>query len=455
MTKDMKFTRRDFLVGSGAIIAAGTLGLAFSCKNEILSSTEVVSSTDNSIVIAVVTSLGSIEGADALRCVQMAADEINSRGGVSIEGEKCTFKVVSIDTRESEPGIPVSDALAALEKIILEKKPCAIVAGAFRSEVLLASMDVIAKYKVPYIATIAMTPEYQDDIVRYYTKYKYCFRTGFNSAYLTIYLSDVMGYLRKQFGLSEAFIVAQDVLWAKSAASGVEVMLRAQGWEILGMDAYPTGASDFSASLIKAKDRKTQVIIPIFDMPQAGILLKQTRSMNVPAILCGFISPVAQENAWSVFEGQVDGMINFVYEVGPIPVTAVPKSIDFNEAYGKKYGEDKRIQISGHGPAPSYDAVYVLADAIQRADTLDGDALVTALEGTDVRGVIGRIKFGEIKIRPGFESILEQNHQVTYGSDPNETAIGCAFQWRNGKRVIVYPPVLAQDNKIELPSYVK
>ena len=52
----------------------------------------------------------------------------------------------------------------------------------------------------------------------------------------------------------------------------------------------------------------------------------------------GFISPIACENAWKVFEGEVDGFINMVYEVGPIPVKAVPKSVAFNENYGKRYG---------------------------------------------------------------------------------------------------------------------
>lgn len=394
------------------------------------------------IVIGVPTALGAIEGADSLRAVQLAVEEINAQGGVSVGGVKRPLEVVSIDTREHEPGIPVQDALAALEKLIVQKKPHAILVGAFRSEVLLASMDLINKYKLPYITTIAMTPVFQQKVTQDYDKYKYMFRNCLNGSYLVMYLSQTMKFLNKEFGFNKAYIVTQDVLWAKGTGAGLEKWFKENGWEVVGNDAYPTGAGEFSSSLTKARVGKAQVIVPIFDMPQAGILVKQTRSMKVPALVAGFISPVAPGNAWEVFEGEVEGMVNFVFEIGPIPVKAVPKSVQFQEKYGKKFGEELRIKMSGHGPGPSYDAVYMLANAIERAKTLEAEALVKALEATDMTGVTGRIKFGK-------------DHQAIYGLDPKETAIGAAFQWRKPKvRVPVFPEVAAE-GKIELPGYMK
>jgi len=394
------------------------------------------------IVIGVPTALGSIEGADGWRSVQMAVEEINAKGGVSVGGVKRPLKAYSIDTREHEPGIPVHDALTAVEKLILEKKPHAIVLGAFRSEILMASMDLIAKYKLPYICSIAMTPAFQKKIVENYGQYKYMFRNCLNAIYLVKYLQGVMAFLNKEFGFTKAYLTIQDTLWAQATGKGLDKWYKGHGWEVAGFDPYPLGASDFSPSLIKVRAKKSQVIVPIFDMPQSGILLKQARSMKAPALLCGFISPVAPGNAWEVFEGEVEGMVNFLFEIGPIPVKAVPKSVAYNENYGKRWGDDARIKLSGHGPGPSYDSVYVLADAIERAGTLEPDALVSALEKTDLSGVVGRIKFAK-------------DHQVVYGFDPKETAIGCAFQWRKpGVRVPVFPEVVAE-GKIELPPYMK
>jgi len=393
------------------------------------------------IVIGVPTALGSIEGRDGWMAIQMAVEEINAKGGVQVGATKHLLRAYSIDTREHEPGIPVHDALTAMEKLILERKPHAIVLGNFRSEVLLSAMDLISKYKLPYICSIAMTPLMQKKVTEEYDKYKYVFRNGLNAPYLAMYLGGVMGFIKKEFGFNKSYIITQDVLWAKGTGGGLEKWYKENGWEVAAFDTYATGASDFSPSMIKARAQKAQVIVPIFDMPQSGILLKQARAMQIPALLAGFISPAVTENAWKVFEGEVDGMINMIYEVGPIPVKAVPKSVTFNENFGKRWGEKARTELSGHGPGPSYDAVYIMANAIERAKTVEPDAVVKAIEQTDMQGVIGRIRFGK-------------DHQVVYGFDPKETALGVGFQWVKGQRVVVFPEVVAE-GKIQLPPYMK
>jgi len=394
------------------------------------------------IILGVPTALGSIEGRDGWMAIQMARDEINAKGGVVVGKTKHKIEVYSIDTREHEPGIPVQDALTAMEKLILEKKPHAIVLGNFRSEVLLAAMDLISKYKIPYICSIAMSPLMQKKVLDDYDKYKYIFRNCINAPYLATYLGGVMGFVKKEFNFNKAYIITQDVLWAKGTGQGLEKWYKENGWEVIGFDTYATGSSDFSPSLIKVRAQKAQVVVPIFDMPQSGVLLKQARAMQIPALLAGSTSPLAPENAWEVFQGEVEGMINMQYEVGPVPVKAVPKSVAFNENFGKKWGEDARKRLSHHGPAPSYDAVYIMASAIERAKSVDPDAVISALEKTDLSGVVGRIRFGK-------------DHQVIYGYNPKETALGCGFQWKKpGKRVVIFPEVVAE-GKIELPAYMK
>jgi len=414
----------------------------FSLSLGLLFGGSVYAAGGSPIVFGVPTALGSIEGRDGWMAIQMAVEEINARGGVQVGGEKRPLKAYSIDTREHEPGIPVHDALTAVEKLILEKKPHAIVLGAFRSEILMASMDLISKYRMPYICSIAMTPAYQKKIVQKYDKYKYCFRNCLNAIYLVTYLQGTMEFLNKEFGFSKAYLIVQDTLWAQATGKGLSEWYEKNNWEVAGFDAYPLGASDFSSSLIKIRAKKAQVIVPIFDMPQSGILLKQARAMKIPALLCGFISPVAPGDAWEVFEGEVEGMVNFLFEIGPIPITAVPKSVAFNKNFGKRWGEKARVQLSGHGPGPSYDSVYIMVDAITRAGSLDPDEIVGVLEKTDMKGVVGRIRFGK-------------DHQVVYGLDPEETALGIAFQWRRADlRVPVFPEVVAK-GKIQLPPYMK
>jgi len=392
------------------------------------------------IILGVPTSLGFLEGKEGLACVNMAVDEINAAGGVNVAGVMRPFKVVAIDARGAEPGVPVSDVIRAHKKLILEDKADFIIFGSFRSECAIACMDVVGQHKVPMILGTAMSPGMQKKVMTDYDKYKYTFRVCLNAVYLIKYLGGTMAYLNKEFGFNKVFIMNQDVAWARKTGDlMIKLVFDKMGWKVVGRQQYPTGSSDFSAGLMQAKAKGAQVILPIFDMPQSGILVKQWKTMHIPALMAGFISPLAGPGAWKSFDGKIAGAMNCIFEIGNMPVPKVPKSVVFAEKYEKKYG--KPIE-AGHSPAPAYEMIYILKEAIEKAGSVDGDKVVAALEKTDRMGAMGRIKFGK-------------DHQVIYGNDPKVEALGCMIQWREpGKRVIVYPPSVAED-KIELPEGLK
>lgn len=393
----------------------------------------------DTVIIGVATSTGFLEGDESLKAATLAVEEINAKGGVNIAGSKKKLVLESIDIRDAAPGVPVPEALLGMEKIILEKKVHAMVVGPFRSEALLAGMDMLAKYKVPLLGTIAMTPASEDKIKKEPDKYKYIFRTCLNAKYLVGYLVGMMKHLEKEFGFNKLFVMHQDVLWARGTAEKVAEVLKGGGWNILGIEAYPTGASDFSAGLLKAKASGAQIIMPVFDMPQSGILVKQWNSMKVAALMAGFISPMSGSEAWKTFEGKIGGALNAIFEIGNIPVPKVPSSVAFYEAYKKRWGREVQ---SGHGPAPAYDSVYLLSEALERAGKLDPDAIASELKKSDRAGAIGRIRFDE-------------GHQAVFGNDPSQAALGCVVQWgEGGKRVVVYPEAVAEA-KIKLPEWIK
>jgi len=394
--------------------------------------------TAESIIIGVPTSLGFLEGREGMRSVQMAVEEINNKGGVAVGSTKMLLKLESLDIRDASPGVPVPEALLGLEKIILEKKPTALLIGPFRSEALIASMDIISKYKIPMLGTIAMSPASEEKIKKDPEKYKYIFRICLNANFLVKYLAGTMALINEEFGFNRVYIMHQDVAWARATVDSLEKeYFDKAGWDIAEKQSYPTGSTDFSSALMKARAKKAQVIVPIFDMPQGGILVKQWNSMKVTSLLAGFISPLAGPKAWNTFDQNISGAINCNYEMGSaISSEKMPLSVAFEKAYQKRWGESLE---AGHGPAPSYEAVYILAEAIERAGSLDADALVAELEKTDRIGIMGRIKFDE-------------GHQAIYDMDPETSAIGAVFQWNSdGTRTIVFPPALA-NGKIRLPE---
>jgi branched-chain amino acid transport system substrate-binding protein len=415
-------------------IIAATLLLSMTFHTPVLFAAEP-------ILVGVPTALTALEGRESLKAVQMAADEINAKGGVKVGEVQRPIKIETIDLRDASAGVPVSEALLGLEKIITEKKVSALLVGPFRSEALLAGMDILAKYKVPMLGTIAMSPKSEEKIKQDPEKYKYTFRVCLNSQQLVGYLAKSLGFMHQQFGFKRLFVMHQDVLWARLTGEfTAKVASGKMGWETVGTEVYPTGSSDFSAGLMKAKTKEAQVILPVFDMPQSGILLKQWRTMRVPAILAGFISPMAGPGAWKTFDGKIGGLLNANFEIGSaIPTEKYEPAKKFYEAYLAKYGQPME---AGHGPAPSYDSVYILAEAIERAGSLDPDKIVAEIKKTDRQGVIGKIKF-------------DSGNQVIYGDDPAQTAAGCISQWTEaGKRVIVFPQALAE-GVIALPEWVK
>ncbi|MBW2201875.1 MAG: ABC transporter substrate-binding protein, partial [Deltaproteobacteria bacterium] len=271
--------------------------------------------TEKPIVIGVPSSLKTLEASEALKAITMAVEEINAKGGVQVGDKKRPMEIASIDTRGGEPGVPIADALLAIEKLFLEKKPDAVLLGPFRSEVLLAAMDIYSKYKMVSI-NVAMTPKFVSKYKGDPEKYKYCFRM-LNAKYVVGYLIKTFSKLKKDYGFNNVYIIVQDVLWANAIGKGMKGWFEKAGWKVAGLDAYPTGASDFSASLIKAKKAGSHVIMPIFDMASSGTLALQWKDMRVPALPVGFISPLMGSKAAKTFGSDVvDGVVN----MGALPV---------------------------------------------------------------------------------------------------------------------------------------
>ena len=420
------------LVGLSFLIA-GLLNIQFLNSNAY--------AQEKPIVIGAPLATAFLYGWDAERAIKLAVEEINAKGGVTVGKEKRPFKVEVMDTRDLEPGVPVSDALLVVEKLILEKNADFIVGGPVRSEAALAAMDLLSKYKkVSILTTGALTPAYSARIAKEYDKFKYCFRISGEVGWMVTgeFLPCLMD-IKAKYGLNKLFIMIQDVAHARGGGDLVAKLASEKGWEIVGKEIYPTGTTDYSVGLMKAKKENAQVILIWMDMPETSILLKQWYDMKVPALPFGTIISAAEEPGfWKATEGKGEYCMASVVNAGNTPSKATPWTMKFVEAYTKRW----KVEPEGYGTSSSYMAVYVLKDAIERAGTLDSDAVVAALEKTDMMGVYGRIRFNP------------QTHQAIPSVDPNEGAVGTIFQWQAGKRVVVFPPKIAM-GEIKLPPWMK
>jgi branched-chain amino acid transport system substrate-binding protein len=391
------------------------------------------------IIIGVATSLQLLEGRESLRAVELAVEEINHRGGVRIGRERWPLRVRTVDLQEGSSDASVSKSLQQMDSFIEKEKINALLVGPFRSEVLLAGMNRLADHQIPLLGTIAMSAASEGLILKN-RRHRNIFRLGLDSKYLVEYLIKIMKFLKEKFHFKKVYLINQDVAWTRSAASLlIKLYFEKAGWEVIALDTYPTGATDFTQGLKKARENNAQVILPIFDMPESSLLVEQWNAMKIPALLCGFISPMVGPGAWPRFAGKIAGSLNVIFELGNVPSDRFKPARAFYEAYRTRYGEEIE---SGHGPAPSYESVYVLAEAIEKAGSLDPARLIPALEKTDRSGSMGRIRF-------------HRGHQVLFGEDPQQEALACVIQWtREGVRKIVYPDSIAE-SEIALPPALR
>jgi len=396
------------------------------------------------IVLGCPLSTAFLYGWDAERAITLAVEEINAAGGVNVAGKKRPFKVEVIDTRDLEPGVPVSEALLVVEKLILGKKADFIIGGPVRSEAAMAAMDLLSKYKkVSILTTGVLTPKYHRRVAKEYDKFKYCFRiTGEAVWMVTGEIIPCLIDIGKRFGVDRLFIMIQDVAHARGGGGLIAKIMAKKGWHVIGKpEIYPTGTTDFSMGLIKAKREKAQVILIWMDMPETSILLKQWYDMKIPALPFGSIIAAAEQPGfWKATEGKGEYCLANVVNAGNAPSEATPWTMKFVKAYKKRWN----IEPEGYGTSTSYMAPYVLKDAIERAGSLKSDAVVKALEEIDMMGVYGRIRFDPKK----------KDHQVIPSVDPQKGAVGTIFQWQAGKRIVVFPKKISM-GEIQLPPWMK
>ena len=399
-----------------------------------------VASAEKPIVIGCPLSTGFLYGWDAERGVTLAVEEINAQGGVDVGGKKRPFSVQVIDTRDLEPGVPVADALLAVEKLILDKKADFIIGGPVRSEAALAAMPLLSKHKkVSILTTGVLTPKYHAMVAENYDKFKYCFRIHGEAGNLVGEIFANFTELKEKYGFNNLFIIAQDVTHARGAAEIVKKIALEKGWNVTGLEVYPTGATDFSMGLLKAKKTESQIINIWMDMPESAILLKQWYDMKIPALPFGStLAAAEQPGFWKATEGKGEYALCNVVNAGNAPCEATPWTMKFYNAYSQRWG----IEPEGLGTSSSYMAVYVLKDAIERAGSLDPDKVVTAMEQTDLMGVYGRLRFNP------------KTHQVIPSTDPAEGAVGSIIQWQKEQRMVVYPKSIAK-GEILLPPWME
>jgi len=380
----------------------------------------------------------SAYGQNGERGMILAAEEINAAGGIKMGKTMHPLQLEIIDTRDEEPGVPTSEVLLAIEKLILQKKSDVIVGGPCMSECGLAAMDLYAKYKIVDIVSIGCyTPGWNKKVASDLKKYKYSFRESGSVAWYIKEGVDLLHQIKEKFGFKKMFISIDDSAMCRAAADIVKNLAVKDGWEVVGFDKHPIATTDYSVALTECKKSGAQVLFIWAYSPETSIMLRQWADMEVPALPIGFIGAAEDPGFWEATKGKGAYTIVTLSETGCTPSHVTPWTMKYYNAFQNRWGVPPRST----GCVSAYEALYVLKDAVERAGKLEDEAMIAALEKTNLPAVRGTIRFDE-------------SHQIIYGYDPKTSVLGNWVQWQDSQRVTIFPQAAAMGS-IKMPPWLK
>jgi branched-chain amino acid transport system substrate-binding protein len=301
---------------------------------------------------------------------QLAADEINAKGGVN--GNKIQL-VIEDEQGKKEEGITVFKKLIFQDKVLM-------IFGPTLSNSMFAAGPVANGAKVVAFGT-SNTANGITDIG------PYIFR---NSVMESDVLPMTVASAVKHYGIKKvAVIYGNDDAFTKSGYDVFKKVLEDQKIPATTTETYVKGDVDFKAQLTKIKATGPDAVVCSCLAEEAANIIVQARGLGLKVPFIGgngFNSPKMFEVSKLAGEGTFVG--------SPWANTnPAPANQQFVVAYKKKYGLDPN-QFAAQG----YDALYIAAAALQTvklSGNLEADrqALRDALPKVSINGATGPFKF--------------------------------------------------------------
>jgi len=314
---------------------------------------------------------GYAEGALMKQAAQLAAEEINAQGGLL--GRQV---VVSYQDTRGQP----EEGTAAAERLISQEHVAAIT-GEFHSSVFLAEMEVAHRAGIPILAVdvwaLSITAKGYPEV----------FRVAPNQALIASKYGDwisAAGFKNVAFiyEKTDGGQSARDVLLPVLDKNGVK-------YDVVGADPNST---EFTAQIERFKSHTPPYDFVMTAFSEAGAypLVSQSYTQGfAPTAHTGIANsggPAVDPTFWKNV-GEAGKYL--ITEVVGLPKNAWnDKTKTFVAAFKKKYNENPSPQA-----IENYDAMIVLADAITRAKSTDGKAIIAALEQTHMLGGRGMYTF--------------------------------------------------------------
>jgi len=405
-------TKVQSLILIAIIVVAGVAG---GVAYFLLSGDEQTSET---IKIGFLSDLDGVVGKPNWQGAKLAVEEINAEGGI-------LGRQVELISEDHDGGGDPVILTNALTRLVTQHEVDFIMGQSGSSETLV--QDIISQHKIICISGLSIPDEITQRVLDDYDTFKYYFNIAFNATSVKLGMTDSLIYIREMTGFNKIGYLAEDMPYTKPIRDELDVFLPENGFELLYKGIFPLGTMDFSSYFAAAESAGVEVLLPIIALDGGIPFCKEYYDRQSPMLVWSGVNVLASgPSGWEWTDGKCNHM-----DFGTFPTTAgypfTSKTLHTINAYMDRWGE----HIT-NGGASYYDAIkFILADAIERAGTIETEAVIKALETTSVETSNAR------------NFVFTESHALMMGTDANDPnadyPIVIGFQWQDGIQVPVDP----------------
>ncbi|HEY1235013.1 MAG TPA: amino acid ABC transporter substrate-binding protein [Candidatus Binatia bacterium] len=322
-------------------------------------------------------------GAQVKTGYEIAVQQINGAGGVSVGGKNLTIELAILDD-ESDP----TKTVARLETFASQGVVAYL--GGAGSDLHAAAASIADKNKIPYLGIgFALNSIHKQGL-------RYLFSPFPKSPDLTsetfVFLDALVPAAQRPRRVA---LMLERTDWGKEMGGLWESAAKKHGYQIVATGEYAPGSKDFSDLILKAKSAGAEAVLSMPSPPDGMTLVKQMRELDLNSKVNVFIR-AADPPVWAQNLGK-DGDYS-LFMPGWHFAAKYPKVAELNEAHQKLFNRPSDPLVG-----PSYACLQIISDAVARTKTVDREKLRDAIAATKMTTVVGPVQFrsdgtGEVKV---------------------------------------------------------
>jgi branched-chain amino acid transport system substrate-binding protein len=312
-------------------------------------------------------------GAQVRAGYEIAVEQINAAGGVSVGGKKLRLELVMLDD-ESDP----TKTVARLETLATQGVVAYL--GGAGSDLHAAAASIADKNKIPYLGiAFALNSIHKQGL-------RYLFSPFPKSPDLTretfVFLDALIPAPQRP---RKVALILERTDWGKEMGSLWETLAKQNNYQVVASGEYAPGAKDFSDLILKAKTAGAEALFTLPSPPDGMTIVKQMKELDFNPKASVFIR-ASDPPVWSQNLGKDGDYV--LLSPGWHFAARYPKVTELNDAHQRllKRPADPLV-------GPSYACIQILAEAISRAGASDRDRLRDAIAATNMTTVVGPVRF--------------------------------------------------------------